>query len=90
MNDRLSSIEKIDVYGAENGILAFNFKEHNSFMGAELLSNKGIALRGGFHCAPDVHKKLGTEKTGAIRASFSYFNTLSDVDKLYKAVKEII
>ena len=54
-----------------------------------LLSNDNICTRAGLHCAPSVHKKLGTLKTGAVRASVSYFNSLSDIDALYKSVREI-
>ena len=88
--DRLSSIKEISIYGAKNGICSFNIDKYSSFEAARLLSDKSIALRGGFHCAPSVHKKLKTEKTGAVRASLSYFNSKKDTDKLYKAIKEIL
>lgn len=49
----------------------------------------GISTRSGGHCAPLMHRALGTEKTGAVRFSFSYFNTEEEVDEAAKAVKEI-
>ncbi len=49
----------------------------------------GISTRSGGHCAPLMHRALGTEKTGAVRFSFSYFNTEEEVDEAVKAVKEI-
>jgi len=36
-----------------------------------------------------MHKALGTEKTGAVRFSFSYFNTEEEVDTAVGAVKEL-
>ena len=49
----------------------------------------GISTRSGGHCAPLMHRALGTEKTGAVRFSFSYFNTEEEVDEASRAVKEI-
>ena len=49
----------------------------------------GISTRSGGHCAPLMHRALGTEKTGAVRFSFSCFNTEKEVDEAARAVKEI-
>ena len=49
----------------------------------------GISTRSGGHCAPLMHRALGTAKTGAVRFSFSYFNTEEEVDEAARAVKEI-
>ena len=49
----------------------------------------GISTRSGGHCAPLMHQALGTEKTGAVRFSFSCFNTEKEVDEAARAVKEI-
>lgn len=49
----------------------------------------GISTRSGAHCAPLMHQALGTEKTGAVRFSFSCFNTEEEVDEAARAVKEI-
>ena len=49
----------------------------------------GISTRSGGHCAPLMHQALGTEKTGAVRFSFSCFNTEDEVDEAARAVKEI-
>ncbi len=49
----------------------------------------GIITRAGGHCAPLMHKSLGTEEQGSVRFSFSYFNTEEEVDIAIKALKEI-
>ena len=54
-----------------------------------LAQDYGIMTRAGAHCAPLMHKALGTEKTGAVRFSFSYFNTEEEVDTAARAVKEL-
>lgn len=50
----------------------------------------GIAVRTGYHCAPLIHKLIGTEeKKGTVRVSVSYFNSKDDIDELIDAVKSI-
>ena len=54
-----------------------------------LASEYGIAVRAGAHCAPRMHEALGTVQQGAVRFSFSYFNTQAEADAAAKAVREI-
>ena len=49
-----------------------------------------IVTRAGGHCAPLMHKALGTEVQGAVRFSFSYFNTEEEIDTAINAIKEIV
>ena len=49
---------------------------------AERLSAVGICVRAGLHCAPLAHKKFGTENTGTVRISPSFFTKKSDIDFL--------
>ena len=49
---------------------------------AQRLAQRGIALRGGYHCAPLAHRKMGTWDTGTARASIGAFNTQADIDIL--------
>ena len=71
-------------------VLLFNIPGHPSDEVGHLLSKRGICIRSGFHCSALGHKSLGTQETGALRASFSIFNTKDDVDALYKALLEIM
>ena len=88
--DRLSSLENITVYKPGNGLVSFNISSMSSSLVASMLDKDGICVRGGLHCAPSVHTKLGTMNQGAVRASFSYLNQISDVDKLYSSLREIL
>lgn len=54
-----------------------------------LNSEFDIATRSGIHCAPLAHQTIGTIRQGAVRFSFGYFNTKSDVDKAIEALKII-
>lgn len=88
---RLSSLKNVTVYNGERmgSTVVFNVSGLSSEDVASSLSDRGICVRGGFHCCPDVHRFLNTENTGAVRASFSVFNTKNDVDALYTAVRSI-
>ena len=49
---------------------------------AALLDGEGIAVRGGLHCAPGVHRFLGTLETGAVRVSPGLYSRREEVLKL--------
>lgn len=63
-------------------VVSFNFDRLNSDEGARLLSENGFYMRGGLHCAPLAHKKLGTINGGTVRFSPSAFTTPQEVDML--------
>jgi len=48
-----------------------------------------VMVRTGLHCSALSHRKLGTEGHGAVRFSYSYFSTPSDVDRAVGALEEI-
>ena len=52
----------------------------------ELAERWGIATRPGAHCAPRLHRALGTEEQGAVRFSWSWFNTEEETDAAAEAV----
>ena len=52
----------------------------------ELAERFGIATRPGAHCAPRLHRALGTTDQGAVRFSWSYFNTEEETDAAIRAV----
>ena len=48
-----------------------------------------IAVRPGLHCAPYIHKALGTAPDGLVRVSPGPFTTTADIDQLIDALKQI-
>ena len=86
----LSSFPSVKIFNSGNGIISFNIGQFSSSYIATRLDKYGICVRGGLHCAPSIHKKLGTLSQGAVRLSFSYLNNLNEIDIFYKAIKEII
>lgn len=89
--DELKKIDVIRLYSPRpNGVITFNIGDLSSTEVADILDAKyNICVRAGLHCAPLMHKRLGTLKQGAVRASLGYNNTEGDVYTLVKAVKEI-
>ena len=88
----LSKISKARCYSTPNpsGIVAFSLSNLPSEQVADVLSSEfDIALRGGMHCAPLMHKFLQTEKDGLNRVSLAVQNTSAEIDYLIKAVNEI-
>ncbi len=72
----------------QNNVLSFNIDGENSENVAYALNEKGIAVRGGLHCAPLAHKSAGTPY-GTVRMSVSWFNDEEEIIELAQAVKEI-
>ena len=89
LSERLQSISGVRVFGKENGIVSFSYKDIPSDRIAEYLSSHGVCTRAGLHCAPMAHKKLGTDKLGLCRISLSHFNTEREMDKVYFLLKDI-
>lgn len=72
------------------GIVAFEHRDFPSQELSEILSDKyDIAVRGGFHCAPLMHKFLKTEKFGLVRVSLSAENDRRELKSLVRALDEI-
>lgn len=90
--DELKNINGIKCYSNPNvgGIVSFSFDNLDSQSASDLLNREyDVAVRGGFHCAPLIHKYLGTEKDGLVRASFSPQNSLREINFFINAVEKI-
>lgn len=70
-------------------VVSFNLKDMDSTEAAAKLSDRGFYMRGGLHCAPLAHKKLGTLERGTVRFSPSAFTTAKDVDMLLGALSKL-
>jgi cysteine desulfurase family protein len=91
--EKLKCLNSAEVYSSidsQAGIVTFNLiGRHSGDLASTLSKEYCIAVRGGLHCAPLVHKYLGTEKRGAVRVSFSFKNTKEEADSLLSALKEL-
>lgn len=69
-------------------IVALNLYGYDSGQTAEELYERfGIQTRPGGHCAPLYHRAIGTEGQGAVRFSFSYFNTEEETEAAIEAIR---
>ena len=50
----------------------------------------GVLTRPGLHCAPEAHRVLGTQDTGAVRFSLGWSSTSDDVDRAVAAVADVV
>lgn len=92
--DGIKALKGIEIYGDfsgdHGGIVSLNFKGISSDEVSCILEEEyGIITRSGGHCAPLMHEFFGTRNQGAVRFSFSYFNTEEEVKTAVKAVSEI-
>ncbi len=96
LRDGLAAIDGVTVYRADGdlagrvGVLACNVAGIDpEDVGAILDGDFDIAVRVGVHCAPLVHRDLGTIERGSVRFSLGAFSTEADVDAAVAAMRAI-
>lgn len=92
---QVSAIPGVTVYGDFSRrmrcpIVALNVRDYDSSEVSDALSSQyGIATRPGAHCAPRMHQALGTVEQGAVRFSFSHYNTEEEIETAVSALREL-
>lgn len=90
--EAVRNISGVTVYGNFNtwdrtAIVSLNIGDLDAAeVSDELAERFQIATRPGAHCAPRIHRALGTETQGIVRFSWSYFNTAAETDAAAEAV----
>ena len=93
--DRVKKIPGITIYGdfekkERCAIVSLNVRDYDSSEVSDaLFVHYGISTRPGAHCAPLMHQALGTVEQGAVRFSFSHFNTLEEIEIAVRALEEL-
>ena len=91
----VKDIPGVTVYGdfsqpQRAAIVALNLGDEDSGQVADaLMVDFGIAVRSGAHCAPRMHQALGTRNQGAVRFSFSWFTTETEIDAAVAALAQL-
>ena len=91
----ITDIPDLKIYGDMDAplrapIISLNIGNMSSASVSDILwEDYEICVRAGAHCAPLMHKTFGTEKQGAVRFSFSCFNTEAEIDTAIRAMHEI-
>lgn len=93
--DGVKDIPGVKIYGDfsswnRTAVVTLNLGDYDSGEVSDALwEDYEIATRPGAHCAPLMHMALGTVDQGAVRFSFSWFNTEEEVDTAINAMKEL-
>ncbi len=94
---KLYAISDITLHGTpEKGkeadyvpVVLFNKKSFDCEALTEILSEKGFALRAGYHCAPNAHQTIGTFDTGGVRLSLGKTNSCREIDRFISVLEKI-
>jgi selenocysteine lyase/cysteine desulfurase len=83
--------KELSDFSSKIPVLSFNMKGLSpEDLGYMLEGSFGIIARTGLHCAPLIHKRIGSFPKGSVRISLSVFNTEEEIDALINALKEIV
>lgn len=93
--ERFADDDRFIFYGPRDaarcvGTLSLNIAGYEpSDIGSILDDSFDIAVRPGLHCAPYMHRRMGTFPTGTVRISPGVFNTDDQLDQLIDALDQI-
>lgn len=91
----LAELKRVKLYGGNHvdqrlGVVLANIEGMiPADVGAILDGDFGIATRVGLHCAPLVHRSLGTGRAGGVRFSLGPFNSEKEIDRAVEAMSVI-
>lgn len=94
--EEVKKIDGVKIYGDfsseyRSPIVSINLKDMDSSEVSSILSSEyEISTRPGVHCAPLIHKAMGTVEQGMVRFSFSHTNSYEEVDVAINAIKNIL
>lgn len=85
--EKLSAISDLELFHGKNGIILFNIKGVHPHDTAQILSNYGVMVRAGWHCAEPVltKRKIGP----AVRVSLMFYNTRSEINYLVSILGKV-
>jgi selenocysteine lyase/cysteine desulfurase len=90
--EKLHHVPKCIMYGNNSldntGVVSFNIEGKLSSDVSEHLAGEGMVVRGGLHCAPLLHRQMGTFSTGMVRLSLGCDNTKDEMDTVYQSLLE--
>jgi cysteine desulfurase/selenocysteine lyase len=95
LREGLAAIDGLEVLSplAPDGVALVTVRSNRSdpaSMARRLDEEFGIMTRHGLHCAPEVHRLLGTEVEGALRFSIGWCTTEAEIDHTIEAMSSIL
>ena len=96
LRSRLERVDGVRVLGPRSGdgprvpVLSWTAAAFDPAELGALLAEAGIHVRSGFHCAPWLHRHIGTEETGTVRASPGPFVRADDIDRAAEVLEAVL
>ena len=87
----LKKIEGMKIFGEslnKTAVLSFNVAAIHPYDLGSILDQMGIAVRTGHHCAQPIMDFFNIP--GTVRASFSFYNTFEEIDRLVEGVRKAV
>lgn len=91
LQERLKELPRVRLVGTSAhkvSVQSFIVEDIHHFDVGQMLDARGIAVRTGHHCTQPLMDSLGLE--GTVRASFSVYNTIEEIDTLVEGLKKLI
>jgi len=88
--EKLLQVEGLKIIGTASNkasIISFLLNNIHFYDAGTVIDHYGIAVRTGNHCTQPLMTRLGIQ--GTVRASFSFYNTTEEIDKLVEAVIKV-
>lgn len=85
---KIPGLRMIGTAANKAGVLSFVVAGIETEAIGKALSNEGIAVRSGHHCAQPILRRFGVEST--VRASLAFYNTTAELDRLVRVVKQVV
>jgi cysteine desulfurase/selenocysteine lyase len=89
--EKFQQIPGMRIFGqaaAKSSVLSFLVEGIHHYDMGLLLDKQGIAVRTGHHCAEPLMHRMGIE--GTVRASFSFYNTFDEIDRLVSGIQRVV
>ena len=95
LSDLLRGRQELELFcgddpALQTGVMSFRAKGRDCEEIGTRLGKAGIAVRAGLHCAPLAHSSAGTLETGTVRLSVSAFNTLEEIERAARVIRDLI
>ena len=89
--EQLLRIDGLKIYGTadnKSSVISFLVKDIHHYDMGMLLDRMGIAVRTGHHCTQPLMERMKVD--GTVRASFAFYNTKEEIDKLVAGIKRVV
>ena len=91
LTEQLLKIDGLKIYGTSKNkasVISFLVGDIHHYDMGMLLDRMGIAVRTGHHCTEPLMNRLQID--GTVRASFSFYNTEEEIDKLVAGINRVV